>query len=239
MRPTDLELELFLVGDLSPADAERVQRAADEDPALATYLQSRRADQAAFALSRPRLTLEAPAPTWWARWRRWVAPFGASVAVGAALLLFVELPAVDRPVKSAVRARGDALMATLIVRRGDVVFRVDDKTPLRPQDQLRIEVDLKQRAACSAIGVDAHGVVSTLYDEVSLSAGRTLFPRSVVLDDAPGEERVVVGCGMNASALADAWLESSRDAKRSTSPREKTPPISILAYEKEPTPQRP
>ncbi len=223
MRPSDLDIELYLVGDLDAAGAARVEAAAQATPELATYLAERRAEKAAFQLSRPRIAFEAPAPSKWLTWlKRWAAP-ASVVAVASLALFFLVLPPPDG---DGLRARGTSLPARLIAKRNAVVFSVTQQTPLRPLDRIRLEVTLGAPATCSAVGADAKGGVTILHDRLALGGGIQVFPQSVVLDDAMGRERIVIACGgITAEALVDAVKAQSLQAL--------AVPVAVLAYDKE------
>lgn len=220
MHPTDLEIEMYLVGDLDAEAAARIEDAASKTPALAAYLAERRAEQEAFALHRPRLTFD-ERPSWRQRFKHAWAPVGiAAVAAGFAIFFLTQPPD-----ESGLYARGSALSARLIAKREAVVFPVGPQTPLRAGDRLRLEITLETPSACSAVGVDAKGASTVLHDEVPLEKGVQLFPQSVVLDDALGRERIIVGCSIAAAALQEAIARE--DLARLQVP------LAVLAYEKE------
>lgn len=221
MRPTDLEIEMYLVGDLDASAHARVDSAAKDDPALAAYLSERKAEQKAFSLSRPRIDFEQQAP-WWRRYKRVFAPAGTLAAIACGLALFF---LIQPPDESGVYARGTALSARLIAKREAVVFPVTQATPLRANDRLRLEVTLPTASTCSAVGIDAKGTPAILHDQVALQKGVALFPNSVTLDGTVGRERIVIGCGISAAALSAAIARESLASLKV--------PLAVLLYEKE------
>ena len=231
MRPTDLEIEMYLVGDLDAEAAGRIDAAAHDDAALARHLAARRADQEAFKLSRPRLTFDAAPNTPQRLVRRWAnlfAPAGLLTATAAVLVTLSVVQPSPGPSSSGVHARGNALVASVIVRRDAAVFRLTEATPLRPGDLVRIEVSLEAPRACSAIGVDAQGHITSLYDREPLTAGKAIFPRSLSLDDSVGAEQIIVGCDVDAATLTAAIAPQGRGLDALNIP------LALIAYDKEP-----
>jgi hypothetical protein len=248
---SDLDLERFLVGELSGAEQARVAAAIAADDELQRHVAARRASQAAFAVKRPRLAL--PPPTVAERlrsaWRAWFAGAAAAAAVGAALLLWMPgRPVVgDEPpigIAAGVRARGTAA-PVLIVKRGDRVFRFQGE-PLRAGDAVRLEVSVAEASDVVLYVVDAHGAVSALLERPErVAAGVSVLPGSFVLDDAVGPEQWLLAARptggfareapatlVPALAVAFASGAPSMPALQDLLHAE----VSVIAFEKEPPP---
>lgn len=185
---TDLEIEQFLCGELTGDAAERIERQAEKDPALATHLAERRAQQQAFFQAHPRLEVELPPER-----RRWVGwSLGLAGAAAAAVLVVVALFAwpmepgtgSDGPT---IRARG-ALKVGLTVRRAERTFAFREGVLLRPGDRVRLSLEATEAGFLTLIGRDQHGRWTIYYDGLPTTAGTWTVPDSLVLDDDPNPE---------------------------------------------------
>jgi len=133
------------------------------------------------------------------RARSWGQRFrlAAPLLVGAAAVVVL----VARRPETYRATKGD-LTVEIAARRGESVFAVDPATEVNPGDQLQFTV----RSAHAAVGrryvlvgsVDGTGKFSVFYPasvdgrSVALPAGGAPLAPPIVLDDAPGPERIVV-----------------------------------------------
>ncbi len=185
---TDLEIEQFLCGELEGAAAERIERQAERDAALAAHLAERRAQQQAFFAENPRLGVElAQARPRWPAWS-----LGLAGAAAAAVLVVVALfawptepgPTADGP---GIRARG-ALKVELTVRRDERTFAFREGVLLRPGDRVRLSLEATESGFLTLIGRDQRGRWTVYYDGLPTTAGTWTVPDSLVLDDDPNPE---------------------------------------------------
>lgn len=194
---SELELERYLCGELSPEQAQVVERLAAEREDLRAHLERRRAEQRAFVLQRPPLRLPRPDR------RRFVA-WGLGLA--AATLTFL----VVRPVPpSSITPRGRPKV-TVVVRRGERVFEHQAGMLLRAGDALRFTVESGTGGFLTVLGEDRSGSATLYYDGVEATAGSFTAPGSLVLDADPGPEvfyLVLRAARVDAGAIRSA-LES-------------------------------
>src|SRR4051812_39785685 len=132
---SEFQLESYVCGDATAEAARAIEHAAAQDPALSRHLAERRAERAAFMLSHPRLPEAAPAR----RPSRWQLTWIGAAALACASVLLV----VVGPKEGALRAKGTALGAELVVQRGERTFVYGPGVWLKSGDRLR----LRTRAA--------------------------------------------------------------------------------------------
>ncbi len=247
----DFEIEQFLVDELDGADTARVAAAIERDADLAAYVALRRASQQAFIATSPQRPVPVaqvgparaqrrvgPADDDRGLWERIAARWTSLVpalAAAAALVVFVSVPrGGDDGGTAGVVARGEALPLTIVVRRGDAVFRHAPGMLVRGGDALRFEATTARALRCTVVGEDARAAVTVLAADVPLPAGRSALAMSFVLDDAPGPERFVVACGDRAPA-SDVVVRAIRtaDVVKALGPGTA---VATVTLDKEPTP---
>ena len=220
---SDLELERYLVGELSGEALARVERAIEADAALKAHVLERRADQAAFTLQRPPLRLPEKQPRalpWW------VVSF-ASLATAAALVFLVAPRFSASEDGGAVRVRGGPKVS-VTVQRDERVFEYRQGVLLAPKDRIRLTVESPAAGYLTVLGRDASQAPVVHYDNVPVTAGTFTAPDSLELDDSPRAEELVVVVSptpVDSSALLGAM-------RAGTQPPEAT----VLRLAKEPLP---
>jgi hypothetical protein len=208
--PSDLKLDRWLVGELTPAEeraiALHVEACGFCKPRQAELAESRRVfarDAPPFAaLGRPearpsdaRELARRPgrsAPSAWL--------IGASaLAAAAAIALAVGKPWPSPPAtdvaSSGTRTKGGVASLGWVVRRGERVFSGRPEQPLRAGDAVRFTVSAREPVYVAVLGLDAGGLVSVYHpegDQLSrVEAGHEqVLPTAIELDAAPGEERL-------------------------------------------------
>lgn len=140
---------------------------------------------------------------WWAELRAVIAG-GAVVAAAAALLLLVftgddrELPVDVRPATTTAKGGPEILVH---IKRGDVVWRWDGRSPLQPADRFRLEVAPGgHRHIAVLTDGDSEQRVLLYQGPLAPQAGSLLLPTAWEVDDAPGPERLLI-------VLSDAPLD--------------------------------
>lgn len=183
----DLELERWLVGELTGEAKARVDAAVESDPALKAHVAERRAEQAAFQLQRPPLRLpEAPkrALPWW------VVSFACLGAAAALVVVVVpRLGAMEDD--GTVRMRGGPKVS-ITVQREERIFEYRQGVLLAPKDRIRLTVESPAAGYLTVLGRDANQAPVVHYDNVALTAGGFTAPDSLELDDSPRPEELVV-----------------------------------------------
>jgi hypothetical protein len=197
---SDFALERILVGERMPP-AE--QAASAQHLSACAACRSRREELAA-------VEAQAPDPNFWRRaeggafarpaWsRRLVGGLAGAAALATVLLLSVRPHRADQAssIAADVRAKGDGLALEVVARRADGrLVPVYDGTALRPGDALRFLLNAPVAGQAAVLGLDGAGHVSVYapaapVGTLAVAAGPTTLPGSIVLDDAPGEERFV------------------------------------------------
>jgi hypothetical protein len=159
--------------------------------------------------------------------RRW--RFGitilAPVLAAAALVIWLLRPH-DRVDDDDIRIKGE-LTFQVFAKRGDAIIPVRDATRLAPGDQIRFVVGCGAPAYLLVASIDGAGH-ATIYHpyggtrSAPADAAPTELPGSIVLDDAPGPERVfalVSDAPLEATAVERALVElgaRGADAIRAT-----------------------
>ena len=168
-------------------------------PRCTALLAAHRRERAAFAVPRAR------AP------RRWTFGLAAAAAVLGVWL-------VARPGHDGAQTRGKGKPAlAFYVRHGEVVREGGPSEVVSPSDAINFAVSTDEPAFIAIISVDGAGKRSVYYPETPLAAaipaGRDrVLPRSVVLDDTLGLERVAgVFCGQPI-AVAEIAAAIARNA---------------------------
>ena len=124
---------------------------------------------------------------WW-RGRRQAALAASGLAMAAAMALWVRSRGADEPY---VAAKGDAAVEVAITRDG-VAHAWDGTSALHPGDRLTFQVHCGGHAHVALATKDARGDLAPLWD-MACRAGPFVFGTSLVVDDAPGSEEVLVG----------------------------------------------
>lgn len=125
------------------------------------------------------------------RLSRWLGLVGAAGAIAAAVALVVALPG-RHSEEPEVQAKGSGALQ-IFGRRGDRVLAVEDGAVLRPGDRLRFAVQSGSGSFVLIGSVDGRGETSVYYPSTPLERDGglgLLLEGSIVLDDAPGPERV-------------------------------------------------
>jgi hypothetical protein len=165
----------------------------------AARLAAHRQERAAFDVARPVLRR---------RRSRWPA---VGAAAAAAAVVAVWLVAAREPAAPATRAKGKPAIG-FYVKHGDAVRLGGADEILYPRDAINFTASTEAPAFLAIISVDGAGQVSVYYPDrptaAPVAVGRDqLLPRSVVLDDVVGRERLVaVFCAQSiaVAALAQA-----------------------------------
>ncbi|WP_267145419.1 DUF4384 domain-containing protein [Myxococcus guangdongensis] len=190
---SSLKLEALAMGALPPP--ERATTQAHLDTCLACRarseeLASHRRHFTAHVL--PRAQLPSPRVAPWGDWRWW-AP---ALALASAVVLLFALVAVPSPQEPELAVKGGAMLQ-LFAHRGERTWKVEEGEALAPGDQVRFVVEGLGLPYVLVVSVDGAGQVNTYYpfgghESVQVpSRGLPVeIPGSVVLDNAPGPERL-------------------------------------------------
>jgi len=190
--PSDVEIARILLGKASEQEARTAAThaagcsrcSAELDAARAAR---RRFDEQVFARTLPEIERRF-GPR--ARWPLWLGAFAVAGAAVAILPFVVgPKPPEDAP---AWQVKGPGALQ-VFGRRGDRVIAVEDGARLRPGDQLRFAVQRGDSRFVLIASVDGRGRTSLYYPSTAVEgdAGQAqLLADSIVLDDAPGPERV-------------------------------------------------
>lgn len=205
---TDLELDEWAAGELSPSDQQRCEAHVAECAACRARKLALAQASAAFYAQAPdfpalarRVKGMRAAPskrvgaTQAARSRRpwrWLAPplLAACAAIG-----FIALqPTVHAPVASETRSKGKPRLG-FFVKRGEEITRGDTGTPVYPGDALRFVYSIDRPYYLAIYSADARGV-SVYFPNSQLAHQLTVgqdvaLDFSVELDDTVGRERLI------------------------------------------------
>jgi hypothetical protein len=171
-----LHCDQLLNGELE--DREDLKRHHASCPRCTALLAAHRRERAAFAVPRVRAS------------QRW--PIGLAAV---AAVFCVWLVARDRRDGGDAREKGRPALS-FYVKHGEVVREGGPGEVVRPNDAINFTVSTGLPAFVAIVSVDGVGKVSAYYPEgpaaAAIPAGRDqVLPRSVLLDDALGLERVV------------------------------------------------
>lgn len=203
--PSSLDLDALALDALAGDDRARVRSHVDACPACAAELAARGAEGEAFGRSvlprtLPALRARIEAPARWRRWRWSLIP--AAVAVAAAVLFALRPLEPPRPPDGRVEQAGPVLAVKggisfrVFASRGGEVFPVRDGVALAPADRIRFAVSSGAHRHLLIASVDGSGAATVYYPyggdrSGPIEPGRAVeLPSSIVLDDAPGPERV-------------------------------------------------
>jgi hypothetical protein len=184
----DALLEKYVAGALTGDALARVERAVAESPSEKARVDALRADSAAFLISHPPGPLASRLEQPKRRWRFWL-PLAAVATAALAVFVVREAPEDESTVKgtlvfSAFRQRENAAAEELV--SGAIV---------KPGDRIRFSVRTPADGFVAVLSRDGAGHAS-VYSPFSApqaaphSAKDTLLPGAVMLDEAPGTERV-------------------------------------------------
>ena len=190
--PSDLAIARLLLGKASEQEARTAAAHAAGCHRCRAELEAaqsarRRFAEQVFPRTLPEIERRSgPRP----RWRLWL---GTLVVAGAAAAILPFLVQPRLPLEDpAWQVKGHGALK-VFGRRGDRVIAVEDGARLRPGDQIRFAVQPGDARFVLIGSVDGRGRASLYYSSaaVGVDAGQVqLLPDSVVLDDAPGPERI-------------------------------------------------
>jgi hypothetical protein len=133
-------------------------------------------------------------PSPWAHWggllARWV-----PVLAMAGLALFLVLPRERVHETSDLGVKGGATLQ-VFVHRGERVWKAEEGEPLSPDDQIRFQVESGGLPYLLVVSIDGAGKPSVYYPFNALRSGPVetgepvALPYSIILDSAPGPERL-------------------------------------------------
>lgn len=153
--------------------------------------------------------------------RTWVWAAGAGALATAAVLLLLSAPPPDPPTTT---IRGAPAVAVYVSRRSHVSLW-DGREPLAPGDRLRVEIAGEGFTHATVLAPDARGGLRVLHDARIDPVHKTLLAPAWRVDDAPGDETLVVVLGNRRVApgevpgpagrpRADRWVRWLRLPKR-------------------------
>jgi hypothetical protein len=193
-----LHCDQLLNGELEHRDdLKRHQASCQRCTAL---LATHRRERAAFAVPRAR------AP------RRWTIGLAAVAAAFGVWLLASR----DRHDDANARSKGKPALS-FYVKHGEVVREGGPGEVVRPNEAINFTVSTDEPAFLAIISVDGAGKVSAYYPAgptaAAIPAGRDqVLPRSVLLDDTLGLERVVAVFCQRPTLVAELAAAVARDA---------------------------
>ncbi len=190
--PSNLSIARLLLGRASDEERDRVEAHAGTCERCRLELDGALGARQRFAQSvfpRTLPAVEERLATRW-RWRRLFPSLGlaTAVAAAAAALLVARMPEPE----PAWQVKGEGALK-IYGRRGEHVFPVEDGARLRPGDQIRFGVEPGGARFALVASIDGRGQVSIYQPSAPLAPGAgplEILPDSIVLDDAPGPERV-------------------------------------------------
>lgn len=172
-----LHCDQLLNGELE--DRDDLKRHVASCERCTALLASHRRERAVFAVPRARAA------------RRWTTGLAALAAVFGLWLVASR----DRHEGVELRGKGKPALS-FFVKHGEVVREGGPGEVVRPNDSINFAVSTDRPAFMAIISVDGSGKVSAYYPDgaaaAAIPAGRDqVLPRSVLLDDSVGAERVV------------------------------------------------
>lgn len=191
---SSLKLDALAMDALSPQERSATQAHLDTCLTCRTRadeLASLRRHFTAYVLPRADRLPTRVSP-WGPRWRWW-AP---ALALSSAVLLLLALVAIPSAEEPELALKGGAVLQ-LFAHRGERTWKVEEGEALAAGDQVRFVVEGLGLPYVLVVSVDGAGQVSTYFPfggtESGLLPSRGLpleIPGSVVLDSAPGPERL-------------------------------------------------
>ena len=199
---SSLELDRFLLGELSGPDAERVRAHVESCERCAPVVAQMRAQReealpplrmnpplklVASAPDEPRaIPMKPRAPRWWPR----IAAAGAGMAAAALALIALQPPPAER-----TKGAGGFSIA-MYVQHGDEVRRAGPDERLQGGDAIRFSVTAEASGYAAILSLDAAGTASVYFPQTeraaALGAGADVaLPISTRLDATVGEEKIV------------------------------------------------
>lgn len=235
----DLLLERYRLGELPPAESERIRRCLETDPELHQRLQtielseqeiSRRYPSDLLAagvrhrLQQKTRSLSLPATHLVGNWRWKLALVSALVMLGIGwpwLSSFLLQPTgrTTDPIPLMDRLKGDRLIVYRKTKEGSELLSNGDR--VQPGDQIRLGYRAAGRSFGMIVSIDGRGVVTRHLPQQGDRAARltpdaqVLLDYAYELDDTPSWERFYLVTGRQEFEIAPI-LEAARTAARST-----------------------
>lgn len=119
--------------------------------------------------------------------------------------------------QSTIRYKGQLTTFEVVAKRGENQFKVVPGTVLLPGDSIRFVISTESKGYISVMSIDARQRISPFYPETEPSsdpspmavneAGRQELPGSVILDDAVGNEYLIVVFSETAFSRIDLFRD--------------------------------
>jgi hypothetical protein len=158
---------------------------------------------------------------------RWVTPVAASLALAAAVLLFLRHrpPSADEATGGYVGVKGGTPASMLLLKRGEATRPWDGREPIRPGDVVALHVACEGYRHVSVVAKDGARWVRVSETECPREPG--ILPFTLVVDERPGDEelgvvftRATIGEGAASEAMASGAAPSESWVVRFVLPKE-------------------
>lgn len=199
---SSLALDALALGALPPGERTHAEQHLAHCSACRARAQTQEEARAHFSarvLPATLPSLRARALPWWRRPRAWTPLLGLALATAAALLVVVRAPEQAAPAdeEPLYGVKGGASLG-VYAHRGERVWKVAQGEALAPGDQVRFRVQPGGLPYLLLVSVDGAGQVSVYHPFGGRRSARVAapdsapleLPGSVVLDAAPGPERI-------------------------------------------------
>lgn len=160
-------------------------------------------------------------------WRRWIVPSASASILGVAAVVLLLIVERRRPEPGPYAGAKGAVAIEVAGRRGARVFAFDGDAVAEPGDEVQLTIRAAVGLRYVLVGsVDGSGRFSPFYPASVRGRSLELPPRGrpmappVVLDGAPGPERIVVvlsGAPLPVQAVAQ-WAEGAADHPGASAP---------------------
>jgi hypothetical protein len=215
--PSSLQLDAMAAGHLGDADAAAVRAHVGGCTRCRGDLEAAEAACAEFARDVLPRTIGRlrPRPS---RWRLLVPALAVPVLAAAALVLWLRRP--DAVPDDNLRMKGGLSFQVFAERAGDVIA-VGDGTRLAPGDRIRFVVGSGGPSYLLVASIDGAGTATVYYPYGGEHSGSAAvqpaeLPGSIVLDAAPGPERVFA---LRPSSARSAWSARAVQLRSATRAR--------------------
>jgi hypothetical protein len=209
--PSDLKLDRWLVGELTPVEQRGLQAHVADCGACEARRAALAESQRSFAREAPPFSAlvgaspspsrppEVPQRAARRDRSRWLVAASALAALAIAFAVGKPWPGAGPSARDSAgsETRSKGALATLgwVVRRGERMFTGSAEQSLRAGDALRFTVSARAPVYIAILGIDTVGRVSAYYPDVGLMARvepgpDQLLPAAIQFDAAPGEERL-------------------------------------------------
>lgn len=214
-------LERYFAGEIEGEELEKIRRHLGSCAECSSYVAGLEAQKADFLAKHPfasftRAHAHVNVIPWYSRFLRGALRPALIPVYGVLMVTMVFLPMMYREDSPDVRFKG-RIPVSFLLRRDGAVRKGSTTMKFESGDNIQVVFSIGEERYVSLLSVDSRGVISFYHPDpqsttcsVHMPAGQKQpFPGSIILDDTPGDELVLVLFSGNALSVSSvsSWVK--------------------------------